>query len=106
MPAHGRRYRIASVADMEAMLDDLRIRDGFALLGDIGCMVAMGVCPMALFGTFELEAFGLARMVRSGGPWPWTGNYYDQPAVFARATSVIGSELTVIASEEQSLGKQ
>ena len=104
MPATSRRFRIATVDDMEAMLDALREHEGFALMGDIGCLVAMGVCPAPLFGAFEREAYRLFQMVKGGGPWPWPGSHYEQPAIFARAQDIIGSELTAIASEGKTLG--
>lgn len=106
MPADSRRFHIATVSDLEDALDSLRSTEAFERMGDIGCMVAMGVCPAALFGAFEREAYRLFQMVKGGGPWPWPGSYYDQPAIFARAQDIIGSELSAIASEGKTLGQE
>jgi hypothetical protein len=65
--------------------------------GDILNLMQMGVCPIGLFGSFEIEAWRLYRITQARG-WPWP--VYEEPAVFARAVEVITNELAAIEAEK------
>jgi hypothetical protein len=96
LPGGGRRFSVASAADLEAVLDELRpTYKG----DDISLCLELGVCPVGLLHGFEVEAHSLHVGLSNGAPWPWS--YYDQPAIYAQASGVIAAEEAKIEREER-----
>jgi hypothetical protein len=98
-----RRFHVASVADLEGVLDALRpVYKG----DDVSLCIVMGVCPVGLLRGFAVEAYRLHQAIEGGDPWPWPGGYYSQPAVFAEARGIMRAEEAKIAREDQLSGQQ
>lgn len=72
------------------------------MLDDITACVHMRVCPVALLDAFSLEAWRCYQVQQSGRS-PWGLPFYDEPAVFHLAASIIDSELGIIHSERRAL---
>ncbi len=105
-PGMARTFTICSVSDIESMLEEIkRLNPNAAKIGDVAVLVRAGVCAVPLFDAFTREALRLVSIIEGGGPWPWPGTFYDQPAIFARAHEVIKSEQGKITSEGKSLGQ-
>ena len=101
MNSLGMQFSISSVSHLRSAIADVQSVEQYRNTSDVTILKLMGVCPAPLFDAFTLEAYRLHQAISGGAPWPWSGTFYDQPAVFARAQEIIMKEQAMIRKEDE-----
>jgi hypothetical protein len=105
MPGSEIAIRIQRREEIDDVLVQVRARTRVEGIDDVALMVQLGLCPAPFIADpLATEAYRLFAITESGGPWPWTGGYYDQPAIFIDCVEVIRDERARIAAEMRVAG--
>lgn len=86
------RFRVRSLKDIEIALAKARVVPEFRPLRDTELMIHMDICIAQTITEKTWEILRLSNAIDAKEAWPWAGTWYDQPAMFTRARSVIDNE--------------